>query len=293
MKKILITFFVMTTTVLCCNAQLLWKITGDNLKKPSYIFGTHHIAPMSVTDSITGFNKALSSVDKVYGEVTMTEINSPQSQKIMLTYAMAPNDSLLTTLLSKPQLDSLDKVLKRYMGPMASASQFSSVKPAMVSTLLSMMQSQSVFPTFNPSEQIDCEIQKRATAMGKEIGSFETIEDQCQALFVTSIQTQTEDLMNMVRHDDIAGDLALRLAKAYLSGDLDLMLSIMNDPATGGYDKWADRMINKRNANWLHIIYDVIPSKSIFIVVGAGHLPGEKGLINLLREDGFSVEPIE
>lgn len=293
MKKILLSIIVSAVSTLACNAQLLWEISGNGLDKPSYLFGTHHIAPISVLDSVPGFNKALASADKVYGEMVMSTAQSPQSQQVMLSYAAAPQDSILTTVLSSAQIDSLDKVLKKYMGPMASTAQFAPLKPAMVNTVLALVQSQAAFPNFNPAQQLDGEIQKRGAEAGKEIGGFETIEDQCKAMFGTSIMTQANELMEMVRNDDKASGTAIRLAKAYLSGDLNSMLAIMEDPELGGDEEWSDRMLNKRNANWVRIMAGLLPTASVLIAVGAGHLPGDKGLISLLRKEGYTVKPVE
>lgn len=292
-EKILLSIIVSAVSTLACNAQLLWEISGNGLDKPSYLFGTHHIAPISVLDSVPGFNKALASADKVYGEMVMSTAQSPQSQQVMLSYAAAPQDSTLTTVLSSAQIDSLDKVLKKYMGPMASTAQFAPLKPAMVNTVLALVQSQAAFPNFNPAQQLDGEIQKRGAEAGKEIGGFETIEDQCKAMFGTSIMTQANELMEMVRNDDKASGTAIRLAKAYLSGDLNSMLAIMEDPELGGDEEWSDRMLNKRNANWVRIMAGLLPTASVLIAVGAGHLPGDKGLISLLRKEGYTVKPVE
>lgn len=293
MKKILLSLIIFTVGALTANAQLLWEISGNGLSKPSYLFGTHHIAPISVLDSVPGFNNALTSADKVYGEMVMSVAQSPQSQQIMMGYAAAPQDTLLTSVLSPAQLDSLDTMLKRYMGPMVSANQFAPLKPAMLNTLLALLQSQAAFPNFNPAQQLDGEIQKRAAAAGKEIGAFETIDDQCKAMFGTSIISQANELMEMVRNDDKSAATAIRLAKAYLSGDLDAMLAIMEDPELGGDGEWSERMLNKRNANWLRIMAGLLPTASVLIAVGAGHLPGDKGLINLLRNEGYTVKPVE
>ncbi|MBD5318860.1 MAG: TraB/GumN family protein [Bacteroides sp.] len=293
MKKLLLTLAVVLGTTLGCSAQLLWEISGNGLEKPSYLFGTHHIAPVSVLDSVPGFNKALASADKVYGEMVMSEAQSPASQQIMMGYAMAPQDSLLTMVLTAPQLDSVSNVLKHYMGPMGSANQFAALKPAMLNTLLALMQSQAAFPNFDPTKQLDGEIQKRGAEAGKEIGGFETIDDQCKAMFGTSIVSQAESLMDMVRNDDKAAGIAIRLAKAYLAGDLNSMLAIMEDPELGGDEEWSERMLNKRNANWVRMMAGLLPTASILIAVGAGHLPGEKGLISLLRKEGYTVKPVE
>ena len=293
MKKILLSLVISVISTLACNAQLLWEVSGNGLSKPSYLFGTHHIAPISVLDSVPGFNSALAAADKVYGEMVMSVAQSPQSQQIMMGYAAAPQDSLLTAVLAPAQLDSLDTMLKRYMGPMVSVNQFAPLKPAMLNTLLALLQSQTAFPTFNPAQQLDGEIQKRAEAAGKEVGGFETIDDQCKAMFGTSIVSQANELMDMVRNDDKSAATAIRLAKAYLSGDLDAMLAIMEDPELGGDGEWTERMLNKRNTNWLRIMAGLLPTASVLIAVGAGHLPGDKGLINLLRNEGYTVKPVE
>lgn len=294
MKKILLSILTATLFSLGCNAQLFWEISGNGLEKPSYLFGTHHVAPITILDSIAGFNEALAAVDKVYGELDMKLAQSPESQQAMLGYTMAPSDSLLTSVLSTAQVDSLDKVLKRYMGPMASASQFANFKPALVSTVLGLAQTQAAFPTFNPQQQLDSEIQNRAVAAGKEIYGFETVDEQCKAMFGTSIINQANNLMEIIRNVNKAEATALRLANAYVSGDLNTMLSIMEDPANGSNDSdWTERMIYKRNTNWVRILAGLLPTASVLIAVGAGHLPGEKGLINQLRNEGYTVKPVE
>lgn len=55
----------------------------------------------------------------------------------------------------------------------------------------------------------------------------------------------------------------------------------------------ADRLINRRNGAWVEFMIGVLPTASIIAVVGAGHLPGEKGVINLLRKAGYKVEPAD
>lgn len=80
MKKLLLSILVASIGTFVSNAQLLWEVTGNGLSKPSYLFGTHHIAPVSVMDSVPGFASALASADKVYGEMVMSEAQTPQSQ---------------------------------------------------------------------------------------------------------------------------------------------------------------------------------------------------------------------
>ena len=292
MKKFLTSILLVALTAISSNAQLLWKISGNGLEKPSYLFGTHHVAPISVLDSVPGFNEALSSAEKVYGELIMSEAQSPAAQQVMMPAAMAPQDSTLTAVLTAAQTDSLNTMLQKYMGPMVSAAQFAPMKPAIVSTVVAMVQAQSAFPDFNQQEQLDSEIQKRGAAAGKEIGGLETMEIQCQALFGSPILEQANDLMDLVRNDGKSVEMAHRLANAYLAGDLSEMLSIIEDP-TFGSSEGTERLINKRNANWVRVMAGLLPTASVLIAVGAGHLPGDKGLISLLRKEGYTVTPVE
>lgn len=292
MKKLLLSIIsILLLGYTSAEAQLLWKISGNGLEKPSYLFGTHHMAPVSVLDSVPGFNEALASADKVYGEMVMADATSPESQQVMMMAAMAPQDSTLTAVLSPAAIDSLNTILAKYLGPQMTAAALNPVKPAMVSTLLAAAQTQAAFPQYNAAQQLDGEIQSRAAALGKEVGGLETMADQCQALFGGSILAQANDLMQAVRNDDMAIDVVKQLANAYLAGDLQAMLDIMENPATGFNDEQADRMINKRNADWIRVLAGMLPTMSVLIAVGAGHLPGDKGLISLLRREGYTVEP--
>lgn len=292
MKKLLFSIIsILLLGYTSADAQLLWKISGNGLEKPSYIFGTHHMAPVSVLDSVPGFNEALASADNVYGEMIMADAMSPESQQMMMMAAMAPQDSTLTAILSPAAIDSLNTILAKYLGPQMTAAALNPVKPAMVSTLLAAAQTQAAFPQYNAAQQLDGEIQSRAAALGKEVGGLETMADQCQALFGGSILAQANDLMQAVRNDDMAIDVVKQLANAYLAGDLQAMLDIMENPATGFNDEQADRMINKRNADWMRVLAGMLPTMSVLIAVGAGHLPGDKGLISLLRREGYTVEP--
>ena len=73
---------------LSANAQLLWKVSGNGLSSPSYIMGTHHLAPLSVKDGIAGLQKAMDETQQVYGELKMSDIQSPATiqkmQKMMM-----------------------------------------------------------------------------------------------------------------------------------------------------------------------------------------------------------------
>lgn len=292
MKKLLLHLLVIIATSISSHAQLLWEVSGNGLEKPSYLFGTHHLAPISVIDSTPGLKSVIENVDKVYGEMDMSTSMSQEGQMKILAAAQAPADSTLSKLLSPAQLDSVDSFIKSYMGPIASVNNFEPMRPALLNTTLTVFVNAKAMPDYNMQQQIDTEIQKRAAALGKEVAGFETIEDQCRALFGAPIITEAESLMEIVRDENKVIDLATRLSKAYLAGDLEGMFKVMNESSDAADKDWNDRLLNDRNANWMEMMAGLLPTASVLIAVGAGHLPGDKGLINLLRQNGYTVNPV-
>lgn len=290
MKRLVLAILSILLCILMLRADLLWRVEGPGIKSPSYIFGTHHVAPVALLDSIDGFDEALASVDAVYGELDMARMMTPAAQQQMMGAAMAPQDSLLTMVLTPAQVDSLDIILKKYLGPMVSAQAFAAMKPAMVQTVLTMTMNQKFFPGFNAAEQLDAMIQQRARQGGKTVGGLETLDDQCVALFGAPITRQAKDLMEVVADDDKASESAHRLADAYLSGDLDAMFAMINEEMD---DETALRMIYNRNDNWVGIIAGRMTSTPTMYVVGAGHLPGQRGLIEQLRAKGLTVTHVK
>lgn len=290
MKRLVLAILSILLCILMLRADLLWHVEGPGIKSPSYIFGTHHVAPVALLDSVDGFDEALASVDAVYGELDMALMMTPAAQQQMMGAAMAPQDSLLTMVLTPAQVDSLDVILKKYLGPMVSAQAFAAMKPAMVQTVLTMTMNQKFFPGFNAAEQLDAMIQQRARLAGKTVGGLETLDDQCVALFGAPITRQAKDLMEVVADDDKASESAHRLADAYLSGDLDAMFAMINEEMD---DETALRMIYNRNDNWVGIIAGRMASTPTMYVVGAGHLPGTRGLIEQLRAKGLTVTPVK
>ena len=71
-------------------AQLLWKISGNGLQKPSYIIGTYHLADASFADSIKGLKAALETSEQVYGEIITADMTSPENMQKM--QAAIPTD---------------------------------------------------------------------------------------------------------------------------------------------------------------------------------------------------------
>lgn len=283
----------------CANAQLLWEISGNGLEKPSYVFGTHHVAPASMLDSIPGFNQAITSCDAVYGEVEKEGLVGAETQQKMLAMITAPADSTLSTVLDAKTIAAIDSIFKDFSGGMAGAAQLEPMKPAFVETQLALIATLKLFPNFNPTEQIDISIQTRATQLGKPTGGFESADFQLDLLYGASISQQARDLTKTVTNFHKTQQSSLTLADSYKHQDLNALYSAMmkeldeEDYSPEEKNARFEKIFTSRNKNWVEKLITLMPQQSILVVVGSGHLPGDDGLLDLLKRKGYTVEPMK
>lgn len=290
MKKRLI--FILAASVILTfqsNAQLLWKISGNGLEKPSYLFGTHHVAPIHICDSIAGFNEAFNSCKQLYGELELDDIQAVSKE--IAKYTLLPQDSLLDKLYTPEEYKLIDEVVKKNMG--VSADQLKMLKPVTISTQLSVIISMQAFNDFNPTLPLDAFLQKKAKEQGMSVKGFETSLFQAQILFGEPLPQQASALLKTIKHFDKMKPFIIEMCDVYMKQNLDSIFKLMQDPELSFTLEEMNRLVNNRNHNWSQQLKDILPQQPTFIVVGGGHLPGSNGLIELLRKQGFTVTPVE
>lgn len=273
------------------NAQILYKVEKKGSDKVSYLLGTHHFAPLSVVDSIEDLPGIMKSIDKLYGEIDMMKMTDPALMISMQKALTAPADSTLDKLLPPSQLDSVRNVWNEYVGTMVPFDMMKLMKPAVISSQLAAAMCQKALPDFNPMEGIDITMQNRARELGKEVAGLETMDFQMDMLYGQPLERQAENLMLTIRNAAEEGIKAVELTDAYLNHDISKILDLMIQ-AEYEDSEMADKMIFSRNSNWVAQLVEELPSKSIMVVVGAGHLPGDKGVIEGLRKAGYAVTPM-
>ena len=294
MKRLSLILAVVTIA-LAAQAQLLWKVSGNNLGRPSYIIGTYHFAPASMIDEIPGMQQAFEGCDIVLGEIDKEELTSTKAQMGMAQAMIAPLDSTLDKLFTPEDYAIVEKVFDKYFGNMGvKLSQMKNLKPSAISVQMQAMQAVKYFPSFDPNDLIDMAVQTRANEMGKPSGGLETIEEQTKLLFNAPLTEQAEDLLDACKKDDLFMVQSSALVEAYMAQDLAKVEEVMTNPEIGGDDAEAmDALIYERNRNWVEKLVKIMPERAALVCVGAGHLPGEQGLLQLLRDRGYTVEPMQ
>ena len=288
MKRIL-TLLALSLLCLTSNAQLVWKISGNGIKKPSYILGTHHGCPFTYCDSIPGLMKAFDKVDNIIGEINMIEFSemSPERMQKMQAMMMMPADTSLLSLFSTEEAAKVNEWLGKKMG--ASLEILSVMKPMTIMVTVQNKEMMEVIPEIATMTTIDKYMQTLGQSKGKTIGELETADYQMELLYGNSLEEQADALLEMIDHGDSKG-LLQQLTNAYKSQNLDTLWKVFQEQMTG-YE--YDAIVKVRNLNWEKQMKELLPKQSTLFVVGAGHLPGESGMINLLREAGYKVKPVK
>ena len=301
MRKIFLSLFLAFASIVVCNAQLLYKISHKNLAKPSYIVGTYHLAPASFVDSIPGARDVLNAVDVVCGEVVMSEMESKENEKKVKDAMMLPDGKSLADVLTADEMKRLNDYMTKIMGvnlenPILK-SQMGKMTPMAISTQLQLVQYMKNTPKFNPLKLIDNYFQKAAKKAGKRVLGLETVDFQIKTLYLgTSIERQKEQLFCMVDNSEYYALQMKELARAYFAQDMQALWDLTEEKLGNSCDSTPEEdlaLIYGRNAAWVEQIPAMISENSILFVVGAAHLPGEQGVLELLKAKGYSVEAVK
>lgn len=281
-------------------AQLLYKISGKGLTEPSYIVGTYHLAPASFVDSIPGIRQAMDNCQQVYGELAMDKMLDADSVAMMQKALLLPDGMTIDKLLSADEMGRLNAYMKEVMGmdmthPLV-GQQMNKMSPVALSTTLTMLSFAKKSPTTDLQNLLDQCFQKEALAQGKSVGGLETMAFQTQVLCSgKTLERQKELLMCLVDNAKFMGEMEDGVIKAFFAQDLEAIKAAMDMKLNNSCDSTPEEeadLIDNRNANWLTKMPGIMASKPTLFAVGAGHLPGEKGVLNLLRQAGYSVDPV-
>lgn len=300
MKKICSMLLLLMAAV-TMQAQLLWKISGNGLQKPSYIIGTYHLAPVSFTDSIKGLKAALDASEQVYGEIVMADLTSPENQQKAQAAMMLPDGQTLDKLFTADEMTRINALVKSVLGvdmtnPMV-AQQLGKLTPYALQVQLGVLIYLKKHPGFNPNEGFDSYFQKEAAAKGKSVGGLETFDFQINTLYKSAtMERQKQLLLCMADNLEFTEEQTENVVKAFFTQDLDGIEKAMDaklNNTCDGTPEEKETLIYSRNDNWMKQMPEIMKQKGTFFAVGAGHLPGERGLLAQLKKAGYTVEGIK
>jgi len=287
-KKILIVFwFVLILSA--AQAQLLWRVTGNGLKHPSYLFGTHHLIPIQFLDSVPGLFKSFNECETVVGEMVINNIDA--SSKIQQA-AIMPNQQQINELLNDEEYKTVDTELKSVLK--FGLKDVSIMNPTLILTMYEM-ELYKKLTGFADNKQSDSYFQLIAEEKDKKVVGLETIEEQIAVLFGNgSLERQADVLVETVRQKDTILKEMIQLNKLYKAGKLDELIALSKGKGniTDMTEEEYANLVDKRNAAWINELPKLMQESPCFIAVGAMHLGDKNGLIKLLEKKGYKVSPI-
>ncbi len=290
-------FILMLTGITTANAQsgakqkpleksLLWQISGKDLAKPSYLYGTIHMIckdDASLGDSLIS---AIQRSDRVYFEVDMDNIMEMVSA--LKAFEMK-NDTTLADLLSKEDYEKVKEFMES-KGGLLPFSKLETYKPLLASSLL--METGVGCDDAVAMEQLIMEVAKENK---KRIEGLETMAYQASIFDSIPYKIQAEQLLKYVTEGGAQSEADKQfrqLVEAYKEQDIEKLGEFVtaDDSGIGNFE---DVLIYNLNRSWVEKLKTLMPERSLTIAVGAGHLAGEKGLIKLLRKEGYTVKPVK
>lgn len=295
MKKVSAGFLLSLWTLAGCaqaqdkvapnNKTLLWKISGNGLAKSSYLFGTIHMICADDAGLSDNMKNIIRKTDEVYFEVDLD--NLFEMFGVMSKMKMK-GDTTLQDLLSKGDYDKV----KEYFESKGSILPFSTLETYKPILALSTLQESSM--VCDATAMMEQVIMQQAKESDKKIKGLETMAYQAGVLDNIPYKIQAEQLVSYIDNinkSDTDKELD-EMMKAYKNQDLEMLEELMKKTDMG-IGNFTEILLFKRNRNWVTKLKELLPEKSLLIAVGAGHLPGEQGVINLLRKAGYTLTPIE
>jgi uncharacterized protein YbaP (TraB family) len=260
--------------------SLLWKISGNGLKEPSYLFGTIHI-----TCDATLSEKVKTALDKTQQLCLELDMDDPNLQVEMMNSMMMQNGVTMKSLAKPDDFKAVDTFLTTNLG--FSAEMLNPVKPFMVSAML--------YPKMLNCEMqsVEAELIKIAKAQNEEVIGLETASEQLAVFDAIPYQEQMNELVISAK-DNMQRDKTelTEMLAIYKSENVEAMVTFTEKSPNAMTSKYGDLLLKNRNQNWISRMTTIAKNKPTFFGVGAAHLGGKEGVIALLRKAGFTVEAV-
>ncbi len=263
------------------NNTLLWQVTGTSLKQPSYLFGTFHLMCKEDIQFSEQLKNAVKNSREVYMEM---DIDDPSILFNGFLYLNMKNGKTLKDLYSAKDYERVEKYFTDTLRTPLMMLQ--KAKPYFLVALLypKMINCQS--PT-----GVEEELMKLTQENKKEIQGLETVQFQASLFDSIPYEWQAKELLKNIDSTRQYKKEFDTMLLVYKNQQLDEIGKLFNKSEFGS-EAYEDLLITKRNKNWVSQLKKIMDNESVFVAVGAGHLVGENGLINLLQKEGYTVEPL-
>ena len=264
---------------------LLWEISGNGLSEKSYLFGSIHIQDKRVFQFDSAVWNRFEKSSNLALEFDIGSVNSLEvAERMMMSQSyrelLSEEDYQLLLSVAEDHLDIPFFLIDR-------------MKPFFVLVMFTLSYISEADPDGYEEEPMDMYFLRKAREAQKNILELESFDEQMN-IIDRMFDEQLKALIKFIRNPNLQTDLITEyenLITAYLSQDDTKLYELILESSDS--DTFMKYFLNERNHNMLKKIRTFVANGSTFIVVGAGHLAGEEGLVNLLKNDGYTLTPIK
>lgn len=262
---------------------LLYKITGNSLEKPSYIYGTIHII---CPDDMFGMEKLNNYIDQSEQVLMELDLDDPTVMQSMVGSMTMPDGKTLKDFLNPEQYAKVDEMFKDKIG--ISVDLVKTYRPMMLSVMVSTSPKSLGCTTPN---SYDMSFSQTAVTKQKPVYGLETVAEQFAKIDKRPYADQAKELYEMAVSPQKSIDETKQMIEVYKSQNSDGLYKFIDGRL--GNAEFQKAMLDERNIAWIPKIEKAIAEKTTFIAVGGGHLGGENGVLKLLRNKGYKIEAIK
>jgi uncharacterized protein YbaP (TraB family) len=290
--------FIIACLILCCfhssyaqektdavSRNSLWRVTSrDN---SVYLLGSLHLLKEEHYPLSDVIEKAFGESKVLVLEVDLGVASDPKTQLMMLSMGMFTQGKNLEKSLTRKTY-SFAREKMRELG--MDITMFNAFKPWFFAMTLSTLKLQSL--GFDPVYGVDFYFYMKAKSSDKQIFGLETLEYQLNLFDKMSLPNQDLFVYQTLRDlETIEGEMNT-IVHAWISGDIMTLEKKLLENFTD-YPDIYELLVEERNKTWVSKIETFLMKKDIhMIIVGAGHLAGRHGLLELLRKKGYSIEQL-
>jgi len=269
--------------------SLLWKVSANGLKKPSYVYGTIHLIPKDKLEFSKVTRSAFDDTQRIAFEIDMKEMTNMRTQIGLMTKAFMGGGKTLKDLLTPEDYTFVHEKLE---GKGLPTSFMEKLKPMFLSTLVTSEEDESAEASSASMTSVEMELYKLSKKRTMESAGLETASYQMAIFDSIPYELQAQMLVETLRSDEGSDNEYQKMVNLYLAQDIQSMQAMVTEESFG-MEKYQDLLLDKRNQNWIPIMGRMMKAKPTFFAVGAGHLGGDQGVIALLRKEGYRVEAVK
>ena len=265
----------------------MWEVEGEEGNK-MYLGGTCHILRKSDYPLPVEYDQAYAKVKHVVLEADLDEANNPELQQTLMAKGMYMDGTTVDKVLSEEAYQALQKYCQDSGMSMQA---FMTMRVPLILLTISTIEMAKLGVT---ESGVDKHYQNKSKADGKKLEGLETVEEQMDFLLTMGKGNESEMLLATLRDlKDIKPNMT-KMLKAWREGDDEMLASLIIEKMQKEYPKIYQTLFVQRNQNWQPKIEAYIKSpEPELVLVGAGHLVGEDGILHQLEQKGYKVKRFE